>query len=203
MSASGQNTRGLAPGLAQGRGRALALGLLAVLLGTAWLGVAQPLWSAYAAQRRELARTTELIGEFRRIAADRPSLERRRAALLQADAVQRLTLSAASDGVAAAELQKLVKAAVEGAGGTLQSTQVKAVRPDGGFRRVGLRVQLVASVEALRQTLLTLEASQPLVYGEGLELRSRQQPRSNGREVVEDRALEIRLDVYSLARLPT
>lgn len=184
------------------RGQALAIGLLFVLIGSVWLGAVRPLVAAYAGQRRELARTTELIGEFRRIVAERPALEQRQQMLLDAGAVQRLTLSAESDGVAAAGLQKIVKAAVERAGGTLQSTQVKAARPDGGFRRVGLRVQMVGSVEALRQTLLTLEAAQPLIYGESLELRARQQPRSNGKDVVEDRTLEIRVDVYSLARLP-
>lgn len=185
------------------RGRVLALGVLVILLGMLWLGVARPLLSAYAGQHCELAHTAELIGELRRIVSDRPALERRREALLQADVAQRLTLSAESDGVAAARLQRLVKAAVEHAGGTLQSTQVRPARPDGGFRRVSLRVQMVGSIEALRETLLTLEANQPLIYGESLELRARQQARSTGKDVVEDRTLEIRLDVYSIARLPT
>ena len=194
---------GMSPIMSPGRSRALALGFLAVLLGAAWLGAARPLLRAYAAQEREIARTAELIEGFARIVVERPALEQQRQALTDAGAAQRLTLAAESDGVAAAGLQRLVKAAVERAGGSLQSTQVKAARPDGGFRRVGLRVQMTGTVEALRQTLLALEASQPLIYGEGLELRARQQPRSNGKVAVEDRTLEIRLDVYGLARLPT
>lgn len=184
------------------RSRALALGLLAIVLGAAWLGVARPLMGIYAGQQRELARTAELLDEFTRIVAERPALELQRQALADAEVAQHLTLAAESDGVAAAGLQRLVKAAVEQAGGQLQSTQVKAVRPDGGFRRVGLRVQMTGTVEALRQALLALEASQPLIYGEGLELRARQQSRSTVKGVIEDRTLEIRLDVYGLARLP-
>lgn len=185
-----------------GRSGLLALGILLGLVGVSWLGVIRPLIVTYGRQQNDVTRTTELIADFRRIVLGRPLLEQQRETLLQADIVQRLTLSAESDGVAAAGLQKLVKAAIERAGGTLQSTQVKQARPDGGFRRVGLRVQMLGTVEALRQTLLTLEASQPLIYGESLELRARQQQRSNGKDVVEDRVLEIRLDVYSLARLP-
>ena len=192
----------MTPVMSPGRSRALALGILGIVLGTAWLGVTRPLLRAYAAQQREIVRTAELIDDFSRIVAERPALEQRRQALTDAEAAQRLTLAAESDGVAAAGLQRLIKAAVEKAGGSLQSTQVKAARPDGGFRRVGLRVQMTGTVEALRQTLLILEASQPLIYGEGLELRARQQQRSNGKTVVEDRTLEIRLDVYGLARLP-
>lgn len=188
--------------MSQARSKTLALGLLAIVIGTAWLGVVRPMIGAYAGQQREWVRTAELLDEFTRIAAERPALERQRQALADADVAQRLTLAAESDGVAAAGLQRLVKAAVERAGGSLQSTQVKAARPDGGFRRVGLRVQMTGTVEALRQTLLSLEASQPLIYGEGLELRARQQARSTVTGVIEDRTLEIRLDVYSLARLP-
>ncbi len=189
-------------GMTPGRSRLLAVGILAIVLWTAWLGVARPLLATYGAQERELARTGDLIAEFRRIAAERPALERRRELLQQAEAAQHLTLTAESDGVAAAGLQKIVKAAVEQAGGTLQSTQVKPARPDGGFRRVGLRVQMTGPIEALRQTLLTLEASQPLIYGDSLEIRARQQQRSTGKGVVDDRTLEIRLDLYSLARAP-
>ncbi|MDP9096727.1 MAG: type II secretion system protein GspM, partial [Pseudomonadota bacterium] len=174
-----------------------------VVLGTAWLGIARPLIGAFASQRHELERAVEARATLARILAERPSLEQRREALDTAEAEQHLTLAAESDGVAAAALQRLVKTAVDRSGATLQSTQVKAVRPDGAFRRIGLRMQMTGTVEALRQTLLTLEANQPLIYGEGLELRSRQQMRSNGKSLAEDRTLEIRLDVYGLARLPS
>ena len=185
------------------RRRALALGILAVVLGGAWLGIVRPLAGEFAWQHEETARAVTTRAELARIIAERPDLERQREALDTAQAGQRLTLAAESDGVAAAGLQKLVKAAVDRAGATMQSTQVKAIRPDGAYRRIGLRVQMTGSVEELRHVLLALEANQPLIYGEGLEMRSRQQMRSNGKTIVEDRTLEIRLDVYGLARLPS
>ncbi len=187
----------------QMRSRGLALGILVALLGSLWLAVVRPLVAAYASQRHEVDQTEQLIERFERVVAERPALELRRRALADADQAQHLTFSAESDGVAAADLQNLVKSAVERGGGALQSTQVKSPRSDNGFRRIGLRVQMTGDVEALRKTLMALEANQPLIFGESLELRARQQPKSVGKGVVEDRTLEIRLDVYSLARLPT
>lgn len=185
------------------RNRLLAVGLLAVLLGGTWLGAIRPLIGAFVGQAHELEDARSKRANFTRIIAERPVLEQQLEVLNQAAMAQHWTLAADTEGVAAAVLQKLVKAASDRAGANLQSTQVKQIRPDGPYRRVGLRVQLTGTLAELREVLLTLEANQPLIYGEGLELRSRQQMRSSGSTVSEDRTLEIRLDVYGLARLPS
>lgn len=182
------------------RGRKLAIGLLVVLLSLLWLCVVRPVAGAYAWQRAEMARNERIRDDLQRIAREGKALERQLAALATAQAGPSLTMAAESDGVAAAALQRVVKTALEHAGATLQSMQVKTPRQDGPFRRVGLRVQLFGSVEALRQALLALEAERPLVYEEELEVRARQQMHSTGKAIVEDRTLEIRLDVYGLAQ---
>jgi Tfp pilus assembly protein PilO len=183
--------------LALPRTRLLAIGLLVIVLGGLWLGAVRPLLDARAAQVGELDRLREQIRRYRAIAAERPGLETRREEQLQAEAALRAYLPPGTVGVAGAMLQRIVKSAAEKAGATLQSTQVKPVKQDATFRRIEVRAQMSGTVEQLRAVLQALEGNQPLIFVDGLELRSRSQARGR-RDAGEDRTLEIRLDAYAL-----
>jgi len=182
------------------RQRFLAVGLLLIAIGVVWLAVVEPLLDTAADQSERLEAARALAAQYRAVVAERPALEARQKEMAAATGTRVSYLSAASDGAAGATVQKLVKGAIERAGGAVQSTQLQPVRSEDGFRRIGVRVQLTATVEALRQALHALEGHEPYLFVEGLEARSRQIQRSTGAKTAEDRTLEVRMDVYGLAR---
>jgi general secretion pathway protein M len=188
--------------LSPSRNRLLAFGILAIVVGVVIVGI-QSLVDTYSAQRDEIATVRDALTRFQKIAGERPALERQRNELARAEIGRSAYMTAATDSVAAANLQKLVKATVERSGGALQSTHVKPTRPDDAFRRIGLRVQMTATVDQLRGILHTLEANQPYLFVESLDLRARQTSRSSRAGVTEDRTLELRLDLYALMRPST
>ncbi|HYH20192.1 MAG TPA: type II secretion system protein GspM [Azospirillum sp.] len=185
------------------RQRLLAVGCLVVAVGVVWLALVAPILDAMADQAERLEAARALGAQYRAVAAERPVLERRRQELDAAARGRSSYLTAVSDGAAGAALQKLVKGAVERAGGTVQSTQPQPVRSEDGFRRIGVRLQLTATIEALRQALHAIEGHEPFLFVDGIEVRARQAQRSSGAKIAEDRTLEVRMDVYGLARPAT
>lgn len=182
--------------------RRLAVGLLIIVLGAVWLGCVSPIIDAFANQAREREDTLALLSQYRAVAAQRPALDRRAAELAQADGARTVYLGAVSDGVAGATVQRHMKQALERAGAELQSTLILPVRSEDSFRRIGIRVQMTGSVEVLRKVLHLIETGQPALFIDGLEIRTRQNPRSVNGKAAEDRTLEVRLDVYGLALPP-
>lgn len=179
---------------------ALAVGLLLIGLGAVWLALVHPLMSAYDELDTGLTEAGTLLAQYRAVAQQRALWKERSRELQAATASRAAYLEGMSDGAAGATVQRVVKQAVERAGGELQSTLVLPVRQDDGFRRVGVRAQMAGTVEALRAALLSLEGNQPMLFVEGVEIRTRQAQRAvPGKPAAEDRVLEIRLDVHGLA----
>ncbi len=187
----------------QSTSRLLAIGVLFMVLAAAYVG-ASGIAELYLAQGKQIAETRAMLGQFRAAAADRADLERQKSELGRLEQDKSYYMVAPSDSVAAAQLQLTVKSAIERSGGALQSTQIKSTRQDDAFRRIGVRVQMTATIEQLRQVLEQLQSGQPLLFVESLDLRTRQNPRAQGKSgVTEDRVLDLRLDIYGLMRAST
>lgn len=74
-----------------------------------------------------------------------------------------LTLKGTTPALAAAELQSLVNSAIENAHGIIEATAPAQPEPMGPYLEVGLRVDLQANIESVREILLTLENATPTV----------------------------------------
>ncbi|MEE9345027.1 MAG: type II secretion system protein GspM [Methylococcales bacterium] len=102
-----------------------------------------------------------------------------------------------SYALASADLQQLVKDAIKQAGGLVTSTQVIPETNEGQFDRVAIRVQLSASITALKEILYKVESSRPMLIVDNLRIRS-----SKGvydrklRRRVETDVLTITLEVF-------
>jgi len=68
-------------------------------------------------------------------------------------------------------LQELVKAAIEGNGGRITTSQNTSPREDGRFREIGVNVQFFATTPALQKILLAIETHQPYLIVENLTAR--------------------------------
>ena len=84
---------------------------------------------------------------------------------------RRFFLRNTAANLAGAELQELVKAAIESDGGRITTSQNTSPREDGRFREIGVNVQFFATTPELQKILLAIESHQPYLIVENLTVR--------------------------------
>ena len=128
-----------------------------------------------------LTQATELLDRYRRVAAARPALQERLDALKSQQSEIGTYLGGETDALAGAELQELVNGTVAKSGGGLRSVQILPVKADGGFRRIGVRVQMTATIAQVLRVLHGLEAGSTLLFVDNLEVSNRRARRRRNR----------------------
>jgi general secretion pathway protein M len=152
----------------QSRALALALLALAVLTGLALLlAPFLLLHRHYDAAIDDLQNRIEV---YRRTAAQMPELK---AALdgLRARDGRRFFLHNTAPNLAGAELQDLVRGAIENNNGRITTIQTAQPRDDGRFKQVGINVQLFATTPNLQKILYTIETQTPYAMVENITIR--------------------------------
>jgi general secretion pathway protein M len=152
----------------QSRALALALLALAVLIGLALLlAPFLLLHRHYDAAIDDLQNRIEV---YRRTAAQMPELK---AALdgLRARDGRRFFLHNTAPNLAGAELQDLVRGAIENNNGRITTIQTAQPRDDGRFKQVGINVQLFATTPNLQKILYTIETQTPYAMVENITIR--------------------------------
>jgi hypothetical protein len=104
------------------------------------------------------------------VAAQAPEYRKALDVMREKDA-KRFFLKNTAANLAGAELQELVRAAVEGNGGRITISQNQAAKDDGRYRQIGINVQFFASTPNLQKILYALETQQPYLVVENLTLR--------------------------------
>jgi hypothetical protein len=84
---------------------------------------------------------------------------------------RRFFLHNTAPNLAAAELQDIVRAAIENNGGRITTIQGAQPRDDGRFRQIGINVQLFATTPNLQKILFGLETQTPYVLIDSLTVR--------------------------------
>ena len=152
------------------RQRALAAALFVVGIALMLLAVLGPIIALHRHYDAAIADTSDRLVRYRRVAAQAPALRTALDAMQQRDA-RRFFLKNTATNLAGAELQELVKAAVEGNGGRITTSQNTSPRDDGRFREIGVNVQFFATTPALQKILLAIETHQPYLIVENLTVR--------------------------------
>lgn len=153
----------------QSRAAAIALLLLTVVL---VLGAfITPVYLLHHHYDFYLDKYSDELARYQRIAATRAALEAKLAAV-KAREPRKGFLKNASPGLAASEVQDVVKSLIEGNGGRLAVLQILPHKDDGRFRQASVNVQMSASVTALRKILHALEGAQPHLFVDSLTVRS-------------------------------
>ena len=80
-------------------------------------------------------------------------------------------LTNTAPNLASAELQDLVRAAIENNGGRITTIQTAQPRDDGRFRQIGINVQLFATTPNLQKILYALETQVPYALVENITIR--------------------------------
>jgi general secretion pathway protein M len=179
--------------------RALAVFILALLVA---LVLAIPVLGYYFLHRHysnALDQQVEQITRFQRVAAQQPGLRKAIDEVAAKDA-RRFYLKASVPNLAGAELQDLVRSAVEGNGGRISSIQVAPTRDEGRYRQVTVNVQVFANIIALQKILNAIETRQPYLFVDNLVLRSLQ---FRGAQVVRgvEPEINVQMDVSAYALL--
>lgn len=156
--------------LSPARQRALAAGLLLIAIVAVLAAVLGPILALHRHYDAAIADTSDRLVRYRRVAAQAPALRNALDAMQQRDG-RRFFLKNTATNLAGAELQELVKAAIEGNGGRITTSQNTSAREDGRFREIGVNVQFFATTPALQKILLAIETHQPYLIVENLTVR--------------------------------
>jgi len=152
----------------QSRALALALLALAVLLGVTLL--LAPFLLLHRHYDTAIEALQDRIAVYRRTAAQTPELKRALDALRAKDG-RRFFLHNTAPNLASAELQDLVRAAIENNNGRITTIQTAQPRDDGRFKQVGINVQMFATTPNLQKILYALETQTPYTIVENITVR--------------------------------
>jgi general secretion pathway protein M len=150
------------------RGRLLATALTAVLAATLWLACVAPLIGWYSDRAEYLAQRRAMLARMEALADMWGDLQR------QAAGEQPLPgalLNGSSDALAAASLQETVQAMVTNARAQLASTETLPAEARGAYRRIALRISLVAPWPVLVDLLRNVATGQPTMMIDDLQVR--------------------------------
>jgi general secretion pathway protein M len=153
---------------AQQRALAAALLVAAVLIVLATVLV--PTLLLHRHYDEAIADTSDRLRRYQRVAAQAGELRTTLDAMQQRDA-RRFFLKNSATNLAGAELQEIVKSAIESNGGRITTSQNTSPRDDGRFREIGVNVQFFASTPSLQRILLAIETNQPYLIVENLTAR--------------------------------
>ncbi|MGK9171314.1 type II secretion system protein M [Inquilinus limosus] len=151
--------------------RWLALALLVALVAIplAGLGIAlSGLWRADV----EAAALADTASRFETVAATRPDLAARRDALKAGLGQGERFLGGAGAAISGAELQRLVGDIAARSEAQIDNVLVLPARAEGAYQRIGLRVSLSTRIGPLQRILHALEAGQPSLFVDALQIRA-------------------------------
>ena len=179
--------------------RILALALLGAVLAGLYLLAVRPMTEQYLHYRRSIDQSQDLLGQYRRLGASLPALQSQLDELDRRRTSAGTHLQGASDALVAADLQNRIKGIVDAHGGQLTSTQILAAKDEAELRRIGIRVQMTATVDALYRIFHDLESGKPFLFLDNIDIRQRR-ARRRRKEAADDSNLAVRFDIYGYLR---
>lgn len=180
--------------------RLLAVALLVAVLATAGFAVYLPWKRAHAHYDAAIEDTLDHLARYRRIAAQRASIEANIAALRKRNA-GRFYLTASAPALAASEIQQKAQAIVEANALKVESTQIGTHKDEGWRRRVTVNFRLTGPWPAVHKALYEIESTVPYLYLENLSILSGVTRAFRHMPGVEP-DIQVQFDVYAYARLP-
>jgi general secretion pathway protein M len=150
--------------------RALAIALLITAIVLALVILLLPIILLHNHYDSAIATFADRLERYRRIAAQAPEYKKALDAMKARDG-RKFFLKNTAPNLAGAELQELVRGAVEGNGGRITTSQNSVPKDDGRFKQIGVNVQFFATMPNLQRILHALETQQPYVVVENITLR--------------------------------
>ncbi|HXX86209.1 MAG TPA: type II secretion system protein GspM [Casimicrobiaceae bacterium] len=152
----------------ESRALAVALLVVGVFLGLALL--LAPFLLLHRHYDLAIESAFDRLGRYGRVSAQTPEYQKA-LETLRAKNGRRFYFKNKAVNLAGAELQELVRAAVENNGGRITTIQIATAREDGRFRQIGVNLQLFATTPNLQKILYAIETQQPYLIVENLTVR--------------------------------
>ena len=184
--------------LSPSRQRTLAAALLVVAIVVALTLLLLPLFFLHRHYDDKIAGLSDRLERYRRVAAQAPEYRKALEAMRERDG-RRFFLKNTAPNLAGAELQELVRAAIESNGGRITTSQNQVPRDEGRFRQISVSVQFFASTPALQKILHAIEAGAPYLLVENMTLRPLNAFRGYRPVPGQEPEVNVQLDVASYA----
>jgi len=196
-------TPAFAARMTPGQQRGTALAILVALVVAVLAVLLLPVLMLHRHYDDAIADTTDRVERMRRVAAQAPEL-RHALDLMKARDGRRFFLKNMAPNLAGAELQEMVKAAVENNGGRITTSQNTSARDDGRFKQIGVNVQFFATTPALQKILAALESQQPYAIVDNITVRPLNAFRGFKPAAGAEPEVNVQLDVvaFAYAELP-
>ena len=150
--------------------RVLAVALLVVAIVVALVVLLLPVYLLHRHYDDAIASLGDRLDRYRRVAAQAPEYRKALDAMRERNG-RRFFLKNLAPNLAGAELQELVRAAVESNGGRITTSQNQAPKDEGRFKQIGVNVQFFATTPNLQKILHAIEVQQPYLIVENMTLR--------------------------------
>jgi hypothetical protein len=149
--------------------RALAIALLVVAVVVALVLLIAPWVLFHRHYDVAIESMADRLQRYRRVAAQGPEYRKALDALRAKDG-RRFFLKNTAPNLAGAELQDMVKAAIDNNAGRLTTISITSPRDDGHFRVIGVNLQLFATTANLQKILYAIETQQPYLVVENVRI---------------------------------
>jgi general secretion pathway protein M len=193
------STKLVAGKLSPAASRSAALAILFALVGVLYLGLVSPIIDGYQSLRGETAQTEDQLARYRRAARERAPRQAELTALEQRSTSADGFLTGANDTLVAVQIQNRLKSLTDAATGTLRSTQVLPPQDEGARRRIIVRGQLSITVAGALKVFHDLEADNPTLFVDNLDIRARsvdaREYRARGNSE-DSSVVDVQFDVY-------
>ena len=156
--------------LTHSQARAVAIGLLLVAVAVVASAVLVPTLLLHRHYDAAIEESTDRLTRYRRVAAQAPELAKTLDVVRERNG-RRFYLRNTAPNLASAELSELVKAAIEGNGGRITTSQNVQPRDDERMKQVGVNVQFFATTSNLQKVLAALETQQPYIVVANITVR--------------------------------
>ncbi len=175
---------------------ATGLGLLLMVLGLLLPWLEQN--SDY--DRQILLRNRQLTGYERQIAT-LPALQQELVAMASNQSMAAYYVDAPDASLGGVALQRLIEQLTGESGGTMTSIQILPAQQEGRLMRIGVRLRLQVTADGLQRVLYGIEAREPLLFVDKLNVRSMYRAKRQGREPANQGVqLNVNLDVFGYVR---
>jgi general secretion pathway protein M len=178
--------------------RALALALLAVAVVLALGVLLLPIVLLHKHYSDAIDSLTDRLARYRRVAAQAPEYRAALEAMNERNA-RNFFLKNKAPNLAGAELQELVRSAIESNGGRITTSQNPAPKEDGRFKQITVNVQFFATTPNLQKILNALETQVPYLIVENITMRPLNAFRGFKPGPGQEPELNVQLDVAAFA----
>lgn len=160
--------------LTRSQSRSLAIALLLLLLTVLIAAIAVPAWSMNRHYDELISGMTNQLEIYKRVATHSDEYQAEYQRLIRFQQQDRRYLQSATESLATAELQRIVKQVATGKKGEILSTQVLQTKVEEGFKRVVIRLRMKSTLEDMLSIFHSLESNEPYLFIDEVIIRSRQ-----------------------------